>query len=176
MPSPSFWPIVLAFGITLTWALVMTGIWWMPFIGLAVTAFAIFSWAFPPAFDARTGAAAMESAEEDIHQSLRILFQTRPGERIMHPTFGCRLHDLVFDPMDRSMEVAIETAISRAILFFEPRIRLERVRVAIVDALDGRLEIMLDYRIRQTNSRHNMVFPFYIREGTLVSDKPVPLK
>jgi cytochrome c oxidase subunit 1 len=50
MPSPSFWPFVLAFGITLTWVLVMTGIWWMPFIGLGVTAYAIFSWAFQPAF------------------------------------------------------------------------------------------------------------------------------
>jgi cytochrome c oxidase subunit 1 len=50
MPSPSFWPVVLAFGITLTWVLVMTGVWWMPFLGLAVTAYAIFSWAFEPAF------------------------------------------------------------------------------------------------------------------------------
>ena len=50
MPSGSFWPMVLAFGILLTWGLVMTGIWWMPFLGLGVIAFATFSWAFQPAF------------------------------------------------------------------------------------------------------------------------------
>ncbi len=50
MPSGSIWPMVLAFGILLTWGLVMTGIWWMPFLGLGVTAFATFSWAFQPAF------------------------------------------------------------------------------------------------------------------------------
>jgi cytochrome c oxidase subunit 1 len=50
MPSPSFWPILVALGIASTWALVMTGVWWMPLIGLAFAAFGIFSWAFQPAF------------------------------------------------------------------------------------------------------------------------------
>ena len=50
MPSPSVWPILTAFGITLTWILVMTGVWWVPLLGLAVTAVCVFSWAFQPAF------------------------------------------------------------------------------------------------------------------------------
>jgi cytochrome c oxidase subunit 1 len=50
MPSPSFWPMVVAFGIALTWALVMTGVWWVPLLGFGVTAFGVFSWAFQPAF------------------------------------------------------------------------------------------------------------------------------
>jgi hypothetical protein len=50
MPSPSFWPFLVAFGIASTWALVMTGIWWVPLLGLAFTAFGVFSWAFQPAF------------------------------------------------------------------------------------------------------------------------------
>ncbi len=50
MPSPSFWPFVLAFGVASTWILVMTGIWWVPLIGLGLTAGAIFGWAFQPAF------------------------------------------------------------------------------------------------------------------------------
>jgi cytochrome c oxidase subunit 1 len=50
MPSPSFWPFVTAAGVALTWGLVMTGIWWAPLMGLAITAFGIFSWAFQPAF------------------------------------------------------------------------------------------------------------------------------
>jgi hypothetical protein len=50
MPSSSFWPMVVASGVLLTWALIMTGIWWMPLLGLVVTAIGIFSWAFQPAF------------------------------------------------------------------------------------------------------------------------------
>jgi len=50
MPAPSFWPMVVAFGIALSWGLLMTGVWWAPLGGLAVVAFGVFSWAFQPAF------------------------------------------------------------------------------------------------------------------------------
>ena len=131
-------------------------------------------WAFPPAFDSGTGAARLVQAEEDIAESLRILMETRPGERIMHPNYGCRLHDLVFEPMSSETEAEIEVAISRAILFFEPRIKLGAVTVDIRAALEGHLAVTLNYTVVETNERHNMVFPFYITEGTLVSQKPVP--
>ena len=130
-------------------------------------------WAFPPKFDAFTGETALVGADEDITQSLRILFETRPGERVMHPTFGCRIHDYIFDPMNASTMRNMEAAIAQAILFFEPRIDVEATKVAIADANEGRLTIKLLYRVRQTNSRANVVFPFYIREGTLVTDAPV---
>lgn len=117
----------------------------------------------------------MCAAEADIIDSLRILFSTRPGERIMHPDYGCRLADLVFEPMDTRTRVAIEVAVTRAVQFFEARINLSRVEVTVGDWEEGRLEILLAYVIRATNSRHNMVFPFYIEEGTLISDKPVAL-
>jgi hypothetical protein len=50
MPNPSFWPLVVAAGVTLTWALVMTGIWWVPLLGLAFTAYGVYSWAFEDPF------------------------------------------------------------------------------------------------------------------------------
>ena len=88
----------------------------------------------------------------------------------MHPRYGCTLQDLVFEPMDPETEAAIELAISRAILFWEPRITLERVLVQTEDWLEGRLRILLEYRIRATNTRNNVVFPFYLAEGTLLSE------
>ncbi|MEL6424254.1 MAG: GPW/gp25 family protein [Pseudomonadota bacterium] len=130
-------------------------------------------WSFPPRFSATTGRVVQVEAEEDIVESLRILFSTRPGERVMHPRYGCRLHDLVFEPMDDETEAAIETAIARAILFFEPRIELEDVSVETRDWLEGHLAIQLVYRVRTTNTRHNIVYPFYQREGTLLSATPV---
>lgn len=129
-------------------------------------------WAFPPRFEARSGAVVRRTAEADIVESLRILFGTRPGERVMQPDFGCRLADLVFEPMNEPTRIAIEVAIRRAVMFFEARIHLNRVDVTPVDWPAGHLEILVDYSIRATNSRHNVVFPFYLREGTLLSEAP----
>lgn len=130
-------------------------------------------WQFPLRFDGNTGQPALVQAEEDIAESLRILMGTRPGERIMQPAYGCRLHDLVFEVMDGETRAAAETAISQAILFFEPRITLHRVIVTADDWSEGILRIRLDYTIDQTNSRANIVFPFYLQgEGTLVPGAP----
>ena len=130
-------------------------------------------WRFPVGFDGDSGAAHLVEAVDDINESLRILFETRPGERVMHPTYGCRIHDYVFEPMNRATARALEKAISRAILYFEPRILLRNVRVQIDDWAEGRMKVYLDYEIQQTNSRHNIVFPFYSEEGTLVTSTPV---
>lgn len=131
-------------------------------------------WSFPPRFDPLTGRLVTVAAEEDIVESLRQLFLTRPGERVMQPLYGCTLGALVFEPMEPETEAAIELAISRAILFHEPRITLERVLVRTDDWLDGRLTVLLEYRVRATNTRNNVVFPFYLAEGTLLSDPPLP--
>lgn len=115
----------------------------------------------------------MVQGEPDIAESLRILMATRPGERIMQPGYGCRLHDYVFDLNDGQTEVGIETAVRQAILFYEPRITLHDVRVNTTDWLGGKMMIELEYTVDQTNARSNMVYPFYLNEGTLVSDTPV---
>jgi phage baseplate assembly protein W len=129
-------------------------------------------WAFPPSFDDGTGSATLVTADEDITQSLRILFETRPGERVMHPTYGCRIHDYLFEPMNAATMRAMEAAIARAVLFFEPRITLQETKMRVADAVEGKLRIELNYLVRQTNSRSNVVFPFYIAEGTLIADVP----
>lgn len=131
-------------------------------------------WSFPPRFDPAKGEITMVSREEDIIESLRILFLTRPGERVLQPAYGCPLHDLVFEGMTAETEASIELAVRRAILFFEPRIDVTEVAVESPDWLDGRMTIILGYRIRATNSRQNVVFPFYLREGTLLGAPPAP--
>lgn len=131
-------------------------------------------WAFPPAFAAGDGAAMMVSAEEDIRQSLHILLRTRPGERVMQPHYGCGIYRYVFEGMDSNLENSLRDEIRQAILFFEPRIRLDAVHVQIADALAGRLAIEIVYTIRATNTRSNIVFPFYLNEGTLVPEGAAP--
>lgn len=115
----------------------------------------------------------MVQSEPDIAESLRILMATRPGERIMQPAYGCRLHDYVFETNDGETEAAMETAIRQAILFFEPRITLHEILIETIDWREGQMTVTLDYTVDQTNARSNMVYPFYIDEGTLVADTPV---
>jgi len=50
MPNSSFWPVFVAFGATLTWALLMTGIWWVPLIGFVLTGIGVYGWAFEDPF------------------------------------------------------------------------------------------------------------------------------
>ena len=123
-------------------------------------------WAFPPSFESRTGGATLVSAEEDIRQSLRILFGTRPGERVMQPTYGCDLKSMVFEEITDSTVTDIKDIIERAVLFFEVRITLHAVEIDESDWLDGVLRLVLDYTIRTTNTRSNLVFPLYLREGS----------
>ncbi|RDU97549.1 GPW/gp25 family protein [Trinickia dinghuensis] len=125
-------------------------------------------WQFPPTFDKASAGVQMAEAEEDIRQSLRILFNTAPGERIMLPGYGCALQQHVFDLMNANTLTLLETLISDAVLRYEPRILLENVDFDLSDATDGLLRITLTYLVRQTNTRSNMVFPFYLAEGTNV--------
>lgn len=125
-------------------------------------------WSFPPQFHRRGKEAVMVSGEEDIRQALVVLLSTVPGERVMRPTFGCGLKAMVFETMDEGTVAEIRDVVERAVLFFEPRITLNRVDVTFPDPLGGRLDLVLDYTVRETNTRSNMVYPFYLFEGTNV--------
>ena len=127
-------------------------------------------WAFPPTFDNERGTNIMVSDEKDIEQSLKIILFTSYGERIMRPEFGSNLSDSVFDTVDSLMINTLTDNITQAIVEFEPRITLHNVDVSIENIYDGELKIKLDYTIRTINVRTNIVFPFYFKEGTNISD------
>jgi phage baseplate assembly protein W len=123
-------------------------------------------WAFPPEFNKKTNDVKLVSEEEDIQESLHILLSTSPGERIMQPSYGCGLRSMTFESLSESTVTELKDIVERAILFFEPRITLNAVRVDTERVYDGVLEIILDYTVKTTNSRSNMVYPFYFKEGT----------
>jgi phage baseplate assembly protein W len=123
-------------------------------------------WGFPVLFDAASRSARMVSNEEDIKESLWILLSTNPGERTLLPAFGCGLRARVFDSITEGMITEVRDLVERAILFFEPRITLNDVQVVQSDPLNGLLEIGIYYTIRTTNTRSNMVYPFYFLEAT----------
>lgn len=110
----------------------------------------------------------MVSEVEDIEQSLFILLRTRPGERVMRPDYGCGLEDLLFEPVNTSLLTYIKELISKAILYYEPRIELRNIEISEDEnLLEGRVVISLDVVVRSTNSRFNYVYDFYKREATI---------
>lgn len=124
-------------------------------------------WAFPPSFTKANQSPRLSQDEQDIQQSLMILLSTIPGERIMHPEYGCYLHRMVFEQLSPTTFTEIKTCIREAILFFESRIDLLKIDIQ-AEPQQGRLMINLTYRIITTNARGNMVYPFYLQEGTLI--------
>ncbi|RUT69437.1 hypothetical protein D0817_16515 [Flavobacterium cupreum] len=123
-------------------------------------------WSFPPEFKKTTNAVVMISDEEDIKSSLEILLSTKIGERIMLPKYGCNMEELLFNPLNRTLKTFVSELIRTAILYHEPRIDVEKIDISQGDDLNGELLVVLDYKIRATNSRTNMVYPFYMEEGT----------
>jgi uncharacterized protein len=123
-------------------------------------------WSFPPTFHRGGAQVAMVSGAEDIYQSLYILLSTRLGERVMQDQFGCALSNVIFEEIDQGLINSLTSGISDAILYYEPRITLDRLDVAESAEEPGLLLISLEYTIRSTNSRFNMVYPFYVNEAT----------
>jgi phage baseplate assembly protein W len=121
-------------------------------------------WSFPPSFRDRGAEVAMVSDADDVHQSLQILLATSQGERPMQEDFGGNLDSVLFEEMNPSLISQVTSLVYDAILANEPRIELRAVDVATADAA-GVLQIRIDYVIRGTNSRYNMVFPFYLNEA-----------
>ena len=123
-------------------------------------------WSFPPEFERGTKTVKMLEEEADILSSLEILLSTRLGERIMVPGYGCNLDELLFKPMNLTLKTYVVDLIKRAILYHEPRIDVHKIWIDTLNEAEGELLIRLDFTIRSTNSRKNMVFPFYKTEGS----------
>lgn len=122
-------------------------------------------WSFPPTFSQGGADVAMATGVDDVHQSLQILLSTRLGERLMQHQFGCNLTDYLFEEVDQGLINSLSSLIKAAVIHHEPRIHLNRINIDQSDRDQGLLLISLDYTIRTTNSRYNMVYPFYIKEA-----------
>jgi phage baseplate assembly protein W len=121
-------------------------------------------WAFPVSLDGSRAIAAV-SDEEDVRQSIRIILGTGRGERVMRPDFGAGLHDFLFAPSNFATTEALRVRVEESLIDWEPRIELEQVSVVPAADDGSRLDIEVVYRVRSTNTRHNLVYPFYLEEG-----------
>jgi uncharacterized protein len=120
-------------------------------------------WSFPVAPDT-SGALAIAAYDESVRQAVWIVLGTAKGERVMHPDFGCGIHDLVFELNTAATAGKVTKSVKEALLAFEPRIDLLDVQVQAQSSGDV-LQISIDYRVRATNNTFNLVFPFYLEQG-----------
>jgi phage baseplate assembly protein W len=122
-------------------------------------------WAMPVDLDPRTGLVAISEYEDNIRQSIRIILETAPGERVMRPNFGCGIHDLVFAAVDTTTMQRIRSVVEEALRRYEARIEVIGVTIDEDATSEGVLLVELEYRVRKTNQIGNLVYPFYFREG-----------
>lgn len=119
-------------------------------------------WKFPVQIG-HDGAFVLSEGNEDIREAILIILKTARGERVMEPDFGCGIHDYVFDIVNQSTIIRMQEEIKKALLLYEPRIEVLKISGEYVES--GKLLFSIDYRVISTNSRYNLVYPFYMIEG-----------
>src|SRR5258708_3761350 len=115
---------------------------------------------------------ALTGDADEIEQSIHIILSTAPGQRVMRPEFGCRIHELVFAPNTTATAGLAIRFISEALSRWEPRITLERVDVEPDPDDPARLMILVDYLVAARHSNRSLVYPFYL----LPAETPAPVK
>ena len=116
---------------------------------------------FPLRVD-QSGSIALGHGADDIDASIRMAIITAPGERVMRPQFGCRVWDLLFEPINANTLGLMAEAVRETVSQWEPRVELEECVVEPDPSSPARVLIDLRYRVRATNDRRNLVFPFYV--------------
>ncbi len=124
-------------------------------------------WSFPPTFTKR-GGARMVKDDEDVAQSIEILLNTTIGERIMQAKYGCDLKTYLFQSISTTRLNFIKELIKSALINYESRINLHDIIIDHSGYLDGIISVQVNYSVASTNSRFNLVFPYYKVEGTSV--------
>ncbi|MDZ4722108.1 MAG: GPW/gp25 family protein [Roseiflexaceae bacterium] len=117
-------------------------------------------WAFPVELDARRRF-ALARHERDIYQAIQMILLTPPGQRVMRPTFGCQIHELIFAPNDSTTAGLAAYYVREALAMWEPRIEVTDVQVDIDPDNQERMLITIDYDIKATHDSRSLVFPFY---------------
>lgn len=111
------------------------------------------------------GEIASSEGEDSIKESIKIILGTAKGERVMRPDFGCDINEIVFAPINTSTGTLIDFHIREALLIWEPRIDLLNVHVSPDENEKNKLVINIEYMVKASNTKSNLVYPFYLESG-----------
>ncbi|EDP97191.1 GPW/gp25 family protein [Kordia algicida OT-1] len=123
-------------------------------------------WSFPVTFSVENHQLQLTKYETNINEMIHLILQTTLGERPFSPQFGSGLQTFFFKEMRPTLQGEIREAVKTALLNNEPRIKVLAVEVTFSDIQNGLVEVTINYMYNQTNTRHNYVYPFFIKEGT----------
>jgi uncharacterized protein len=118
-------------------------------------------WTFPPKIDPQ-GRISLTNEENELEQAIQIILTTSLGQRVMRPTFGCRLQELVFAPNNSQTAAQARRYVEEALGMWEPRIRLITVDVGPDPDEASRLLIQIEYEVKATYDKRSLVHPFYL--------------
>ncbi len=118
-------------------------------------------WSFPPQIGPQ-GGLGLTSERSELAQAIWIILSTAPGQRVMRPTFGCRLHELVFMPNNSHTAVLARRYVEEALGMWEPRISVNQVQTRPDPDNPARLLIEIEYEMKATHDRRSLVHPFYL--------------
>ncbi len=130
-----------------------------------MTEFLGVGWHFPLQRDEESNRFRRAEYETSIEQAIIIILETRKGERVMRHDFGCSIHELVFAPNNSSTRGLAEHHVREALLRWEPRIEILHVHAYSAGEVGEAIMIDLSYRVRATDNRFNLVYPFYLDRG-----------
>jgi uncharacterized protein len=109
-----------------------------------------------------TGSIKLTGDADDIDRSIQIVLITAPGERVMRPQFGCRIWELLFEPVTPNLLGLIAQAVRQAVAQWEPRVEVDAVTPEVDPNDSALVHVQIAYRVRATNDRRNLVYPFYV--------------
>ena len=121
-------------------------------------------WTFPVA-PSSGGRLGYLDGDAKVRQSIWLILSTSPGEYVMLPSYGCGIHDLVFEANTAALRGLVQVHVRESLTRWEPRIDVIDVRVETQPEARNHLLIRVDYRLRSNNAFYNLVYPFFINEG-----------
>lgn len=122
-------------------------------------------WGFPVTAETEERRFAVAEYEESVRQAIWIILATSRGERVMRPDFGCGIHELVFAVNNSTTQGLAEYEVREALRFWEPRIKVLEVKATSAGSHGEQLLISIDYQVRATDNRFNLVYPFYLERS-----------
>ena len=119
---------------------------------------------FPPQIDPGTGRFSLSSGAQSDKESVYLILMTQRGERWLEPEFGSRILSYTFLDISPTTVTLLTNELRALLLEQEPRISDVQVELD-PETREGCLIFNLSYTITETNTRDNLVFPFYLNPG-----------
>ena len=108
------------------------------------------------------GGIALTGERDEIEQAILIILGTPLGTRVMRPTFGSRLQELVFAPNNSQTAAQARRFVEEALGMWEPRIRVLEIAVHPHESYDNCMVVQIAYQVKTTHDKRSLVYPFYL--------------